>query len=65
MISGLLLICIFGTTECHVDVGKTFFDSLRTCETRSRELMEMNNSNPLRSFDIVRYKCVDWEDKPV
>ena len=62
MISALLLICVFGTSECHVDVGKTFFTSQATCERRSIELIELNQKNPLRSFDILDYRCVDWED---
>ena len=65
MISALLLICITGTSDCHVDVGKTFFSSFRTCQERSQELMDINNTNPLRSFEIVKYRCVDWEDRPV
>lgn len=63
MISALLLICVLGTGDCHVDVGKTFFTSQRTCEQRSLELIEINQTNPLRSFDILDYRCVNWEDE--
>lgn len=63
MITGLLLICIFETNVCSVNVSRTFYSTIQRCEERTQEIKDDLNSREGLGFYVVDTKCVGWGEK--
>lgn len=60
MFTGLLMVCLAGTSDCMVDVSREFYTSLNECIDRSTYIMEEVNKNEEVSYIITDYHCVGW-----
>ena len=63
MFTGLLLICLLGTTECRVETSPTFFDTLEQCEDVSMAIYKRINMEGDNSFYVLDTACVGWGEK--